>query len=248
MKKEVKSKKMKKVICIVALVVTGVAVVFGVKHVLPLPLFNYVYVTDDTDCVIYYPNYKTLDLVYGAQVPQGDDMLYCCAGAFTAECLDTFCHENIRCNHVSDGKLYEGSDEPICSGVFTFYDGRGYFDTVNSGALERAAECNGMGFCQILIIKDKQVVCADSVSRKFRRPYVFRALCEKEGKLCIVESKEKVNFSDFVKILSAQHVTSAIYLDMGAWSHACYRDNFGTVVETNSNPIRFASNWLVFRK
>lgn len=244
---------MKKIICIVTIAIVGVAivcaaVVFEFKHVLPLPLFNNVHVVDESECVVYYPNYRTLDLVYGAQVPEDDDMLYCCAGAFTAECLDTFSHVNIRCNHVSNGKLYEGSDEPVCSGVFTYYEGHGYFDTVNQAALDRAAECHGMGFCQILIIKDKQVVCADSVSRKFRRPYVFRALCEKDGKLCIVESKEKLKFPDFIRILCNEHVDQAIYLDMGAWSHACYRDNFGTIVETNSKPIKYASNWLIFRK
>ncbi len=227
---------------------TAMTIAYEKEHLLSLFGDDNIQVEKDDHLIYYYPNFSTLDLAYGPRVPIADNTLYCCAAAFTAKCLDTFSHNNVRCNHVSDGHLYQGSEEAICNGVFTFYDGCGHFDTANQAALNLAASNNGMGFKQILIIKDFQITSNKSINRLFRKEYVFRALCEKDDKLCIVESRDKIPYEAFVQLLANAQIRNAIYLDMGGWSHACYRDNFGEIVTTNSDTTRFASNWLIFRK
>lgn len=199
--------------------------------------------------IVYYPNFEKLEMAYGSEVPNGDDILYCCASAFTAECLKSFNHENIRCNHVNKGKFYHGSDEPICNGAFTFYDGEGHFDRINDSVLHVAADHGGMGFCQVLTIFDGEIAYTDTLNQDFwiHKDYVFRALCEKEGKLCIIETKERVPYGTFARFLKDFGVTYAINLDMGGWSHAWYRNNCGEVITTNSEPCKWATNWLVFK-
>ena len=37
--------------------------------------------------IVYYPEYTSLDLIGSQRVPHGDDILYCCGAAFTAETI-----------------------------------------------------------------------------------------------------------------------------------------------------------------
>ena len=200
--------------------------------------------------IVYYPEYTSLDLIGGSRVPHGDDILYCCGAAFTAKCLKYFTHDNIRCGHVCHGHFHKGSPEPICTGTFTFYNGKGHFAPYNTADLHTAANSNGMGFCQVLVIHNGEVIYSDTTKKTFwiRKDYVFRALCEKDGRLCIVESKEQVFYDTFVRYLVEYGVENAINLDMGGWSHAWFLSNEGEKVETNNGPTRYATNWLVFRK
>lgn len=69
-----------------------------------------------------------------------------------------------------------------------------------------------MGFCQLLIIKDGAVRPIGAKMKNNRT--IYRALCEKDGKLCLIESKKVVTYEFFVKCLSAYKVTHALYLDM----------------------------------
>lgn len=204
----------------------------------------------DTLLTIYRPNFTTMEMAYGSEVPTGDDILYCCGAAFTAECLKNFNHLNIRCDHVNNGNYYYGSEEPICNGAFTFYDGKGHFDRISDSVFHAAADHGGMGFGQVLTIFEGEIAYTDTLKQDFwiHKDYVFRALCEKDGELCIIESKEKVPYGTFAQYLKAYGVTYAINLDMGGWSHAWYRDNYGEKVETNSKPIKYATNWILFKK
>ena len=64
-----------------------------------------------------------------------------------------------------------------------------------------------MGFCQMLIVKDGS---ARPIGAKMKKNVnIYRALCEKDGKLCIAESKKKMTYETFVKSLSAYKVTHA---------------------------------------
>lgn len=214
------------------------------------PSYDNICVDEYDSLIAYYPNFSDIELAFGSEVPSGDDILYCCGAAFTAECLKSFTHENIRCNHVTGGTFYYGSEEPVCNGVFTYYNGKGHFAPVNEGALHTAADSAGMGFCQVLAVYNGEPVYTDTLKKDFwiHRDYVFRALCEKDGRLCIIESKEKVPYGTFVRYLIEFGVEHAINLDMGGWSHAWYHDNNGEIVTTNSKPTRYATNWLIFKK
>ena len=87
-----------------------------------------------------------------------------------------------------------------------------------------------MGFCQLLIIKDGVAMPIEAKMQNSKT--VYRALCEKDGKLCIVESKKVVTYESFVTFLKAFKVTHALYLDMGSgWNYAWYRDKDGQVIE-----------------
>ena len=61
--------------------------------------------------------------------------------------------------------------------------------------------------------------------QKKKKWNIYRVLCEKDGRLCIVQSKKVVSFGFFVRCLLALKVTNALYLDMGSgWNYAWYRD------------------------
>lgn len=214
------------------------------------PLFNNITIESADSLLVYYPEYGVLDLDTGNSVPSDPDMLFCCAGAFTASCLSQFTHENIRGNHVVGGTLFEGSEEPVCTGVFTYYDGRGHFDFANQAALDTAAAHGGMGFRQVLVIKNDTVIYADTVKKSFwiGKEYVFRVLAEKDGQLCIAQSRKPVTYARFVQFLQNYGIHNAINLDMGGWNHTRYRDNHGRVISTGCKPTQYATNWIVFRK
>ena len=109
-----------------------------------------------------------------------------------------------------------------------------------------------MGFCQMLIIKDGIPRPIGSKMRKNRT--VYRALCEKDGRLCIVEGKMVMTYEDFVKHLKEFKVKHALYLDMGSgWNYAWYRDSNGRVKEcfpeSKSSPnYKYRTNWITFFK
>lgn len=214
------------------------------------PLYDNITIEKADSLLIYYPNYGDMDLVCGSRVPSLDDALFCCAAAFTAECKDCFLHDNIRCNHVCSGELFEGSEEPVCTGVFTFYDGQGHFDFANQAALDTAAAHGGMGFEQVLVIKNDTVIYADTVKKTFwiGKEYTFRALCEKDGRLCIVQSQKPVTYNRFVKFMVKYGVHNAINLDMGGWSHTRYVNNYGKTVSCGAQPTQYATNWIIFKK
>lgn len=207
-------------------------------------------IDEQDSLLVYYPNFEKMDFVCGKCVPSSQSILYCCAGAFTAKRLKEFNHNNIRCNHVSNGRFFRGSDEPICNGVFTYYNGKGHFAMANQTDLKSAAANGGMGFCQVIVILNNKVMYANEKEKTFwiRKNYVFRALCEKDGELCIAESKEAVSYAQFVSYLVDYGINNAINLDMGGWSHSWYRDNSDKVVTTNASPNRYATNWIVFKK
>lgn len=200
--------------------------------------------------IIYYPQYDDITLSYGNEVPYGEDVLYCCAGAFTAKCLKSFCHENIRCDHVSEGILYKGSEEPVCNGIFTYYDGRGHWDLADATLLDSAVSHHGMGFEQVMIILNDSIIYKEKDTKKFwiDKSYVYRALCEKEGKICIIQSRDEIPYAQFVNLLAECDVHNALYLDMGGWGHSRYCDNDGIAVETTHAPTQYATNWLVFKR
>ena len=115
--------------------------------------------------------------------------------------------------------------------------------------------CDGvmkMGFCQLLIIKDGAVRPIGAKMKNNRN--IYRALCEKEGKLCIIESKKVMTYEYFVKCLSAYKVTHALYLDMGSgWNYAWYRDKEGKVKEIFPESklapsYKHRTNWITFYK
>ena len=200
---------------------------------------------------VYYPEYSRIDLVCG-QMPKAaqKDVEFCCEAAFTGELLNEFKHLNIADNHICNGVMKKGYRCKTNTGGFVW--GKGKWKFMRKAVFP--AEANGwnMGFCQLLIIKDG---VARPIGAKMKnKRTIYRALCEKNGKLCVVESKKVMTYEFFVNCLKAFKVKHALYLDMGSgWNYAWYRDKDGKIVErfpeSKKTPsYKFRTNWITFYK
>lgn len=197
---------------------------------------------------VYYPLFSRIDLVCGKMPDKGDtSVIFCAEAAFTHELLDKFSHSNIDGDHVSGGKRYEGAVCDDNTGAFAWYNDttwefiHGEYDEL----LDSVAEAGGMGFGQAIIIYNDE-----SIKPLWRDgEYQYRALCEKEGRLCIVDSRNEVEYDDFVAMLEKLAPRHALYLDMGAgWNHSWWRDGKGQVIEIHpkAEKSRYCTNWITF--
>ncbi len=200
---------------------------------------------------IYYPEYSKIDLVCG-QMPKTiqKDIEFCCEAAFTGELLSEFKHSNIADNHICNGVMKKGYRCKANTGGFVW--GKGKWKFMRKADYPTSSNDWNMGFRQMLIIKDGIPRPIGNKMRKNRT--IYRALCEKDGKLCIVEGRKVMTYEDFVKHLKVLKVKHALYLDMGSgWNYAWYRDKTGKVIEifpmSKSAPsYRYRTNWITFYK
>jgi len=208
---------------------------------------------DDTTVAglrIYYPQFSRIDLVCETMPSQRDTAVIMCAeAAFTHELLDEFAHSNIDGDHVSGGKRYKGAKCYDNSGAFAWF-GDSVWEFVHgdySELLDSVAQAGGMGFGQAIIIHDGESIrplWRDGVNQ-------YRALCEKDGRLCIVDSRHAVEYDEFVALLEKLAPRHALYMDMGAgWNHSWWRDGKGTVQEIHpvADKSRYCTNWITFYK
>ena len=194
---------------------------------------------------VFYPEFTRIDLVCG-QMPKATqkDVEFCCEAAFTGELLGVFRHSNIADNHICNGVMKKGYRCRANTGGFLWRKGRWKF--MRKADYPSAANGWNMGFCQLLIIKDGAVRPIGAKMKTKRN--IYRALCEKDGKLCVVESKKSMTYEFFVKCLSNYKVTHALYLDMGSgWNHAWYRDK-GQIVKLHPKTHNYCTNWITFYK
>ena len=103
----------------------------------------------------------------------------------------------------------------------------------------------GAAFAQELIMMDGELL---ETGRKDMDCNVFRALCERSGRLCIMEAESWVTFGSFKKKLLEAGVENAIYMDMGrGWNHSWLRTDTG-VVELHPKEHDYCTNWITFYK
>lgn len=199
--------------------------------------------------IVYYPHFTSIDLCLGEMPNKSDEsIIFCCAAAYTSNVkTTTFSHDRVDGNHVSHGVFHKGTN--VKWGAFTYFGNKWNFvsdsDSVDS-ALHEASQNNGMGFCQMPVIVDKEKV---AVKRNMQRKEFYRALCEHHGRLCIADSNKKISLEYFQSCLEAYGMKHAIYLDMGTpWNYSWYRDNSGTVHDIHSDFPKYGTNWIVFYK
>ena len=203
-------------------------------------------VIDDSNegLTIYYPQYKSIDLVCGASSPEYDDKaIFCCPAAFTGETILEFKHTNIAGYHVSKGEFHRGYTCKPNTGAFVWYNGKWKFLLKDyASELKMAADSTGMGVAQNMIIHDF------NEQPHFRKnSFQYRALCELDGNLCIIQSNQSVKYSDFVDMLKETGVKHALYLDMGGWNHSWYRKwENSDVTYIRKNAHDYYTNWLTF--
>ena len=134
--------------------------------------------------------------------------LTCCAG-FSEGLSPIFNHKRISHSHTSEGVFYHTSAHKRMA-VFSFYKGKFHFSRGGEDELKKAAKNGGMGFMQWYIIENytQRPYCY-----KHSKKICFRALCELNGKLCIIEAKDPMDYKTFVVKLMARKVKYAMYLD-----------------------------------
>ena len=199
---------------------------------------------------VYYPLFSRIDLVCGKMPAKQDtSVIFCAEAAFTHQLMDKFFHSNIDGDHVSGGKRYTGAECYDNSGAFAWTNDttwefvHGEYDDL----LDSVAAAGGMGFGQAMIIYEGETI------RPLWRDGVhqYRALCEKDGRLCIVDSRDEVEYEDFVNMLEQFSPRHALYLDMGTgWNHSWWRDGKGIAFDIHPKiqKSRYCTNWITFYK
>lgn len=84
-------------------------------------------------------------------------------------------------------------------------------------------------------------------TRKSSNSNIFRALCQLDGKLCVIESDSTITFGAFKSRLMALKVSEALYTDMGSgWNHAWYRVSNDSVNILHPKKHNYCTNGLHF--
>ena len=197
---------------------------------------------------LYYPQFTSIGLVCDTMPYHDTSVIFCAEAAYTHAILRRFHHSNIDGNHVCDGVKHTGAECKDNTGQFVWYGGNWRFVwPAAEAALDSAAtDSCGMGFGQTMLVYRKALLLP---VRNLKQVAHFRALCEREGRLCIIDSKDTVTFGHFLYLLCACGVENALYLDMGSgWNHSWYRETDGTLREIYPYKHPYCTNWIVFRR
>ena len=212
----------------------------------------------------YYPPISSIGLVVGEEPDTSNFYIsFCCAAAYTDKSIyqrhGHAEHIDVAGYHI-DGELHRGyPDETFNTGGFVVYpypypDCHWKIVNRQEFAQRISSETKPItGFQQELLI-------LDGIIQRFNRPdrpEYYRALCNYNGKLCIVDGTHKHLLSSFVDLLFNAGIEDALYLDMGDWSYSWYREypeyldsGWGAAKIIHSKPMKpkqyFGSNWLVF--
>jgi len=203
----------------------------------------------DTNLIIYSPAFNDIKLSFGNNPELDDSTVFCCAAAFTHSLMTTFDHSNVEGLHYSNGVRYEGYKNRINTGTFLFYD-NGNYRFVKTNALSKNDFNNVQtAFQQNLILYNKEVQYPQAFSNGKVKAR-FRALCEWDGLLVVVECKHAISYSEFVDALvNSVYFNNAIYLDNGgSWDTYWFRMADQRLASFNGNDHPYNSNWLMFRR
>lgn len=250
MKKHIQRSSAFKVFCATSIITTVCGVFSLANAKMNATNREFVEVRKYDSLVVYSPNYSRIDLVTGT-MPSKDDVrvVFVCEAAFTGKLLESFEHSNVAGHHVCDGVFYEGYDCAPNNGVFTWSKTGGwkFFDCDHEGSevpLRAVAKQDGMGFCQNLLFwgGQRQKGCFKPDARN-----QYRALCELDGKLCVIDCARTLCFKSFMDGLQSLGVKNAIYLDMGpGWNYSWLRNSDGSVKELFNVPGKYTTNWITF--
>ena len=204
--------------------------------------------------VFYYPTTDSIALrCFVRPEPAKDpEIVFCCAAAFTLDYEKAADHRRICSAHVSDGTYYPKPRNRRYTGAFITYNGTWSFlyqadanPSVFEPYFREAATNKGAGFAQEMMIHSGEQV---PTTRSLNNVNLFRALCERRGRLCIADATESKSFGAFIQSLLDAGVTEAIYTDMGGgWNYSWYR-SFAKEKATfiHSTYQEAATNWIVF--
>lgn len=212
-------------------------------------------IVDSLDLRIYIPHYQRISYYTGqdiADLDRYENYLYLAAEAFTGIGYQNgFKHSLIAGDHVEDNHAYPYSSTRFhgysCkrnTGAFVDYNGKYQFLYQDySSELNMAAQHGGIGFAQEMMIHHSLKV---PTTRPLTNNGQFRALCDRNNQLCIIESVGSVQFGSFISALLYLNVSEALYPDMGGWSFSWYRDKSGEVIYSFPDRRDLLTNAIVF--
>lgn len=204
---------------------------------------------DSDGLIILIPSFSTIDLRCGnmPQTLEKNVILFAEAAYTNAPLNKEFQHIKIAGDHVSNGIRFKGYKCSSNTGAFVYYSSKWKFLYKDySAELDSAAQNGGAAFAQEMMIHQSKI---KPTKRKDGNVNTFRALCELDGKLCIIESLNDVKFGDFKSSLLKAGVSEALYLDMGnGWNYAWYRPDEATIVELHHKVHDYCTNWITFYK
>lgn len=224
----------------------------------------------DTTGVLFafYPHYNNIRFVCSGRPDTNDaNIIFCCTAAFSKDYSITVSNEKICGAHVVDGTYHDGYRSSLTNGAFVFDSGhyRFFHDSLEARMREAGKSPGSSGFCQIRLDTAVVSIPSDNIwfecmgIRGYRNTagrarismtgFHYRALCEKDGRLCVIESKDKVTLTQFRTYLRDYGVSHALYLDTGiGWNYSWYRDNSGDIHELHPYIHPFNTNWIIFAK
>lgn len=210
--------------------------------------------TSSVGLVFYYPTTDSIALrcFVRPEPAKEPDIVFCCAAAFTLDYEKTPEHRRICSAHVSDGTYYPKPKNRRYTGAFVSYNKSWSFlyqadadPSAFEASFRTAAANKGAGFAQEMMIHGGEQV---PTTRSLSNVNLFRALCEREGRLCIADATENKSFGAFIQSLLDAGVTEAIYTDMGSgWNYSWYRllaKEKATYIHSTYQEA--ATNWLIF--
>lgn len=204
---------------------------------------TYIYETDKF--YIFFPNFRTIELVFDDRPSKKEDDIIFCAGAlFHQERSLEFSHMNLVGDHTYNGEYFDGYDHDELS-AFTYCDGEILFSFDNADEeIQKACDKKGVGFEQFMLIKD-----GEPAAFHFSRYRCFRTMTVLNGRLCIIDNKKQMYLEDFRNEVIKLGVKDAIYMDMGSgWNYSWIRNTEGKIRNMFNIPVPYSQNWIVFKK
>lgn len=214
----------------------------------------------------YYPITATVSWEFGQEPDTLRELLcFACAAAYTGKTVyqnkprGIVKHTDVAGRHIEGGIVYEGYPCENNTGGFVSYGYGVREDGVMWDILDREAYLQACSqsplphsaFGQELLIykgERKPFVRKD-------RPELYRALCRKNNRLCVVDGTHPHLLKSFVDLLLNAGVTDALYLDMGDWKYSWMRlhefdHEHSEAIIIYDKPIGrpyYGTNWITFQ-
>ena len=209
---------------------------------------------------VYYPHCAVIGLQVGSEpCIDVENICFVCAAAYTGKSIyehpDSPNHLDIAGDHIMDGTLYKGYDDSeFNTGGFIWYSGPdASWEIVNREEFRKKTTTSPLPFTafqQELLIYNNQI----QKFHRANRANFYRALCNLNGRLCIIDGTREHLMLSFVDLLKNAGVSDALYLDMGGWSYSWYREYsfYGeeycpaTIIHDKPKNGYYGTNWLAF--
>lgn len=234
---------------IIALIVCLIGFIAGVGETST----NTYYLDIDTtyNLYVFKPTFSRIELKIGTMPSTDNDSIaFCGAAAFTESLSDTFIADNIIGGYIAgDNSHNTDTILPDYYGRFvSIGDCWQFVEIDNFSAIDNTlARCGSM-FTQRWVIKNSEIYRPYTL-KDSTEYHIYRALCEKNDRLMIAQSRKNIPYYIFARALKAYGIENALYMNMGSgWNHAFYRDSDNQLHILFPKKNKYCTNWITFYK